>query len=400
MYEKNTSFPVYGSLHNATSGAIVDDGATYLYSLDDGAAILGGGSMLHLGNGLWRVVPLPAETNGKTVAIILQAPGAISWPAHFNLWDPAVSTKIITMAGSNDASLDTVIDSISDGFQGVPNTSQIAAAVDVALIQAGDGADLIKAIADQIAQDWVAGDASPAAVLATIEASASYQTLIADAAAIRNDTENGVALSDQAMDAIADAENAADNAGQVAQVAAQTAGNIYAIVNNATHGNPALASLINTRSDTIDGTVLSIQQQVSSLQPTILDVNEEDVPKERTAEVVRQEDGLVDVSPIRLTVGDEGLLCAIDFAQDLAPRGRVIEAVELSVVSTTATTPGKLLLTDTTRHGAMLKFKATAIEAEEDSIAGDYMLFFRVRYSGSSGITAGHVRATVANTVS
>ena len=244
MYEKNTSFPLFETLVLTASGDAVTSGATYLYSLDGGVAIAGGGAVTHLGDGLWRVVPLPSETDGKTVCIILQATGAISRSIHVGLWDAAISTRIITMAGSNDESLDTVIDSISDGFQGIPSTSQIAAAVDVALIQAGDGADLIQAIADQIAQDWVAGDASPAAVLATIEASASYQTLIANAAAIRNDTENGVALSDQAMDAIADAENAADNAGQVAQVAAQTAGNIYAIVNNATHGNPALKATI------------------------------------------------------------------------------------------------------------------------------------------------------------
>ena len=362
MYEKNTSFPVYESLVITTSGEAVDDGATYLYSLDNGAAVPGGGSMLHLGDGLWRVVPLPTETNGKTVVIILQAAGAMSRPIHINLWDPSVSTKINTMAGSNDESLDTVIDSISDGFQGVPSTSQIAAAVDVALIQAGDGADLIKAIADQIAQDWVAGDASPAAVLATIEASASYQTLIADAAAIRNDTENGVALNDQAMDAIADAENAADNAAQTAQVAAQTAGNVYAIVNNATHGNPALASLVNTRSDTLDGSVLSIQQQINSSGGG--PVNQLPVAPRNIVKLSSRADGTFGGRDSILLKPGETRVVAIDASELI--EGRLFGMGEPSSSNTDACTVGTTATDDYGIDRELAKITLTAPDAATD----------------------------------
>ena len=366
MYEKNTSFPLFETLVLTASGDAVTSGATYLYSLDGGVAIAGGGAVTHLGDGLWRVVPLPSETDGKTVCIILQATGAISRSIHVGLWDAAISTRIITMAGSNDESLDTVIDSISDGFQGIPSTSQIAAAVDVALIQAGDGADLIQAIADQIAQDWVAGDASPAAVLATIEASASYQTLIANAAAIRNDTENGVALSDQAMDAIADAENAADNAGQVAQVAAQTAGNIYAIVNNATHGNPALKA-------TIDGKP-SLEQITSAASGG--PIEQEPVPESRTATPVRIQGGLADKEPVDLVVSESALLVAIDFAKDLPKNARVEDVDSITIV---AGDSEGITITSAGSDHSKAKLRVTPI------IAGNYTVRVAVTYSDQQG---------------
>ncbi len=69
-------------------------------------------------------------------------------------------------------------DSVSSGA-----ASKIAAAVDVALINTGDGSDLLQAIANQIAADWVAGDASPLAIVSALTANATFIQLVADASA-------------------------------------------------------------------------------------------------------------------------------------------------------------------------------------------------------------------------
>jgi len=61
--------------------------------------------------------------------------------------------------------------------------STLAGVIDLAIINQGDGADLIGALADAIAADWVASDASPLAIIAALKADATYTTLIADAAA-------------------------------------------------------------------------------------------------------------------------------------------------------------------------------------------------------------------------
>jgi hypothetical protein len=57
--------------------------------------------------------------------------------------------------------------------------------IDVALINQGDGADLLTAIADKIAQDWIAGDASPLAIVSALTANATFIQLVSDAAAAK-----------------------------------------------------------------------------------------------------------------------------------------------------------------------------------------------------------------------
>jgi hypothetical protein len=74
-------------------------------------------------------------------------------------------------------------DVISAGAVSSAAASKIAAAVDVALINTGDGSDLLQAIANQIAADWVAGDASPLAIVSALTANATFIQLVADASA-------------------------------------------------------------------------------------------------------------------------------------------------------------------------------------------------------------------------
>lgn len=86
----------------------------------------------------------------------------------------------------------------------VPTTSQIAAAVDVALINTGDGSDLLQAIANQIAADWVAGDASPLAIIAAMKNDATIAQMIAriDDAMTTRASQTSVNVIDGIVDAI------------------------------------------------------------------------------------------------------------------------------------------------------------------------------------------------------
>lgn len=56
--------------------------------------------------------------------------------------------------------------------------STLAGVLDLAIINQGDGADLIGALADAIAADWVASDASPLAVIAAMKADATLAQMI------------------------------------------------------------------------------------------------------------------------------------------------------------------------------------------------------------------------------
>jgi len=56
--------------------------------------------------------------------------------------------------------------------------STLAGVIDLALINTGDGADFVGALADAIAADWVQGDASPLAIVAALKADAQWSNLV------------------------------------------------------------------------------------------------------------------------------------------------------------------------------------------------------------------------------
>jgi hypothetical protein len=95
--------------------------------------------------------------------------------------DPADTIVLMPLAGNNVNVTSMDDDVISAGAVSAAAASKIAVAVDLAAINAGDGADLLTAIANQIAADWVAGDASPLAVVAALTANATFIQLVADA---------------------------------------------------------------------------------------------------------------------------------------------------------------------------------------------------------------------------
>ncbi|QDV78071.1 hypothetical protein [Botrimarina mediterranea] len=74
-----------------------------------------------------------------------------------------------------------------------------------AFLDDDDGHALKQALADQIASDWVAGDASPLAIITALTANATFQTLVADAIAAKN-----AAVASQTASESADGKLSAD----------------------------------------------------------------------------------------------------------------------------------------------------------------------------------------------
>ena len=124
-------------------------------------------------------------------------------------------------------------------------------------------------------------------------------------------------------------------------------------------------------------------------------VEDEPVSRSKTVDLVRLGAGLHEVDPLSLTVGDEDLLCAIDFAKDLTSGGRLYDVVSLEVVGAPAgLTIGTGELAPK-RSGSQLKFVATATEATAEGAF--HTLRARVRYHGATGTTTALVRVTVAD---
>lgn len=64
--------------------------------------------------------------------------------------------------------------------------AELAAMVESYIVNEGDATSVLQAIADKVAQDWVAGDASPVAIVAALKADPTFIQLIADATAAKN----------------------------------------------------------------------------------------------------------------------------------------------------------------------------------------------------------------------
>ncbi|MEN0109137.1 MAG: hypothetical protein AAF805_00295, partial [Planctomycetota bacterium] len=142
--------------------------------------------------------------------------------------------------------------------------------------------------------------------------------------------------------------------------------------------------------------------------PAPADVEDEPVPAERTARLARlagRGQGLTSTTAIELTEGDgeltgsegqpvsgsAGLLCAADFAADLAAGGRVADVLGVAVASEPGGVTGGLVVEGSpTRRGTAAKFLLRAVTA------GEYSLRVRVRYHGASGATTARVAVSVA----
>ncbi len=116
------------------------------------------------------------------------------------------------------------------------------------------------------------------------------------------------------------------------------------------------------------------------------DVDLEPVPSYRTARLLAKLD-LDSESPIKLSVGDKDLLCAVDFSDDLPRHGRIFtfDSLDLAPDSAAGLAVGATL----NRDRASGKFRLTA------TAAGAFTLLATVTYAGEHGERVGKVRVVV-----
>lgn len=196
---------------------------TNITPLSDGAnpqASLSAGTVIEHGQGVYSVdapggpfavdvlyaVPVPATGTHQVFPYshpVVEVPTAAAnatatrseLAAELAFLDEAVSApKTLTVAynaaktaSQFDAASDAVIVGTNNDKTGYGLTSgersTLAGVIDLAIINQVDGADLVGALADAIAADWIASDASPLAIVAALKADSTYTTLISDAEA-------------------------------------------------------------------------------------------------------------------------------------------------------------------------------------------------------------------------
>ncbi len=196
MYPKNATTPPeidLGQMLLLADGTIQTSGASVRVKIGTGAWGAGAGTAsCDATSGIWTYAPSQAETNAAYFIVAL-------YKANCTALSKTVVTSVSDVAGyagvdwskvnapNTSVNLSaTTVKTLTDPVALTSGErSTLAGVLDLAIINQGDGADLITAIANHIAADWVAGDASPLAIVSALVANATFVQLVADAAAAK-----------------------------------------------------------------------------------------------------------------------------------------------------------------------------------------------------------------------
>lgn len=132
------------------------------------------------------IAPLQPETEGR--ALKVESDGH----AHADLkeWLGSVPAVLADTDKVPSSTQHMVNDVITAAAAASDFGAEIAALVETYIVNEGDATAVMQAIADLIAQDWIAGDASPLAIIAALKADAEWSNLATIAEAIT--TINGI----------------------------------------------------------------------------------------------------------------------------------------------------------------------------------------------------------------
>lgn len=165
-----------------------------------------------------------------------------------------------------------------------------------------------------------------------------------------------------ALPAIGPGNNAGIARLQDVPTAAQNAGAVFAdeqfllaiqTINSEVHGPIALLDAISTR---------ATQASVDELEPAVtVPVDQVPVPEQRTWIVSRGASGLIGTVPLGMNVGEPDVTFAIDFRNDLANNGRLIDFDSIAILSGTA--GGVTFDADLGVDKVQAKVKITAVTA-------------------------------------
>ena len=154
-------------------------------------------------------LPNTAKASGDWVIVSWSGTGLQTDSMLFDLiaFDRQLETVELTDNSLSDAKF--AANAITADVLAADVAAEIAAGVETAIVNDGDATAVLQAVADRIAADWVAGDASPLAIVSALLTNATFIQLVADAAAaktaaeaVKLDVENGVILDQAAIEAI------------------------------------------------------------------------------------------------------------------------------------------------------------------------------------------------------
>jgi hypothetical protein len=263
----------------------------------------------------------------------------------------------------------------------LPTLTGLVVAIQDGLINEADGKAVLAAIADKIATDWVAGDASPLAIVAALKADAQFATMLARIDAAVSSVGSGDATAIANMVWLAATQNpASDYDADIndPDSPADPESILYQLVARVTEAKEAAQA-------GGGGATFPTDADDATLAPS------------RVAKMVRRGRSLRSEEPLQLRPGENGdnaPLVAASFASDLAGGGRVATVTSVTVL----TTPAGAVVDSLTVVGAAKRHKAQArfvLAAADNATVGLYEVLVKVRYNDGSGGAEGVVEVAV-----
>ena len=162
-YPRNAASPErvsIGAVVQISDGAVQSSGVAVKVIPFGGSEASGTGTVAYSADGVVLYTPVQAETNYTSFVLVASKAGCI--PASTTVVTQAVTTAGTVRVGSMaDNTLTAAAISADAG-------AELAALVETYIVNEGDATAVLQAVADKIAQDWIAGDASPIAVATAV----------------------------------------------------------------------------------------------------------------------------------------------------------------------------------------------------------------------------------------
>jgi hypothetical protein len=154
-----------GAVVQISDGAVQTSGVTVRIKPKGVSEADGAGSVAYSDDGIVIYTPTQAETDYTSFVLIAKKTGCI--PVSKTVVTQASSTAgTVRVASMSDNTLTAAAIAADAG-------AELAALVETYIVNEGDATAVLQAVADKIAQDWIAGDASPIAIATAVWSTAT-----------------------------------------------------------------------------------------------------------------------------------------------------------------------------------------------------------------------------------
>lgn len=156
----------------------------------------------------------------------------------------SVSEEKPTAEWANGGRLDTKADAVKAKTDLIVSAATLAELVEAYIVNDGDATAVMQAIADKIAADWVAGDASPLAIISALKADEEWSNLATMASLINS---LGTAVASNGTD-IGDVQT------QIASLNDISLGDVGSALSTTESGIAAIDAIVNAIKEKTDNT--------------------------------------------------------------------------------------------------------------------------------------------------